>query len=197
MKPLAKIFLIGLACAWGGVIAAWGDPLVVRTMPSYTQNTAYANNILGEGINVWERVTGGTAPYQYTWNFGDGSSQNGSVSDPSYIGLSHTYSASGSKTATLTITDAASATASRTTTIRVILSGEVDISIRENIAIEKGLLYLYQNSVSDASTGGVKWWHDTNSAKRSSLYVLGTTSFVVSGFQENGHFGTNDDSLDI
>jgi hypothetical protein len=197
MKLLSKTFLLGLAFACGGLIAARGDPLVVRTMPSYTQNTAYANNILGEGINVLGRVTGGTAPFQYTWNFGDGSSQSGSVSDPSFIGLSHTYSASGSKTATLTITDAASATASRTTTIRVFLSSEVDITIRENIAIEKGLLYLYQNSVSDTSTDGLKWWHETDSAKRSSLYVLGTTSFAVSAFQENGHFGTNDDSLDI
>ena len=196
MKLSLKTCLLCLGFAWGGVGVAQGDPLVVRTMPSYTQNTAYANNILGEGINVWGRVTGGTAPYQYSWNFGDGSSQSGSVSDPSYIGLNHTYSASGSKTATLTVTDAANTSVSRTTTIRVFLSGEVDISIRENIAIEKGLLYLYQNSTADNGTGGLKWEHE-DSAKRTSYRTVGSTGFAVLAFQENGHLGTNDDALDI
>jgi len=55
---------------------------------------------------------GGTAPYSFRWNFGDGGSS--SAQNPT-----HTYSTSGSYSSTLTVTDAASDTATSTITITV------------------------------------------------------------------------------
>jgi len=57
-------------------------------------------------------ATGGTPPYTYNWNFGDGSSS--SAQNPS-----HTYSTIGNYTANLTVTDSGSANASATVSIAV------------------------------------------------------------------------------
>ena len=60
-------------------------------------------------------VSGGTAPYTYDWNFGDGTA-HGNTQAPS-----HTYNAVGTFTATVTVTDSAPSphTASGSTTITV------------------------------------------------------------------------------
>lgn len=56
-------------------------------------------------VNFTGSASGGTAPYTYAWDFGDGTSST--EQNPP-----HTYSASGSYPVTLTVTDATSATAS-------------------------------------------------------------------------------------
>src|SRR5271157_4151560 len=57
--------------------------------------------------------TGGTAPFAYTWNFGDGTNQTGSLNP------SHTYPNPGSYTATLTVTDANQLTSSSSVVVTV------------------------------------------------------------------------------
>jgi PKD repeat protein len=52
-------------------------------------------------------ATGGTAPYSYSWDFGDGTTAGAA----STAAVSHTYSLPGSFTATLTVTDATSSPA--------------------------------------------------------------------------------------
>ncbi|MGD1148668.1 MAG: PKD domain-containing protein, partial [Thermoanaerobaculaceae bacterium] len=56
-------------------------------------------------VNFTGSAAGGTSPYTYSWNFGDGSAQS-TQQNPT-----HSYSASGSYTVVLKVTDAASATA--------------------------------------------------------------------------------------
>jgi PKD repeat protein len=63
-------------------------------------------------VNFTGGATGGTTPYSYSWSFGDGGSS--STQNPS-----HTYSASGSYTATLSVTDAQNASNSKSLTISV------------------------------------------------------------------------------
>jgi len=57
--------------------------------------------------------SGGTAPFTYTWSFGDGTNQSGSL-DPS-----HTYANPGSYTATVTVTDANQLTSSSSVVVTV------------------------------------------------------------------------------
>jgi len=63
-------------------------------------------------VNFGGSATGGTPPYTYSWDFGDGSSS--ATQNPS-----HTYSAIGNYTATLTVTDSGSANANATVSITV------------------------------------------------------------------------------
>src|SRR5438445_3136620 len=59
----------------------------------------------GQSISFSASAVGGTAPYSYTWNFGDGSTDIGATP-------SHTYSSSGTFDVTVTVTDFNSQTAS-------------------------------------------------------------------------------------
>lgn len=100
--------------------AALGDPLedfwVKRA--SGLSASASANPTTGNAplaLNFTASATGGTAPFTYSWNFGDGSATSG-VQDPS-----HTYTKPGTFTATVKVTDSAtpakSASASVTTMV--------------------------------------------------------------------------------
>ena len=63
--------------------------------------------------------TGGTPPYKYSWNFGDGSATN-SVQNPS-----HTYSKAGTFTATIRVIDSASPAKSVTTKVTITARGTI------------------------------------------------------------------------
>src|SRR5208337_4418698 len=57
--------------------------------------------------------SGGTAPFTYSWNFGDGTVQSGSLNP------SHTYANPGSYTATVTVTDASNLSGSSSVAVTV------------------------------------------------------------------------------
>lgn len=147
----------------------------VLMMPSYTVSETYANTIIGSPLAVWGNVSGGTAPYQYVLDFGDGSTATGTVSDVKYIGQEHTYELAGQKNATLTITDSASQTVQAQAVIRAF--PVVTRTIEINMAIEKGLLWLYQNQNSAGYWGG--------------SYSKGGTGLATLAFEENGHLASN------
>jgi PKD repeat protein len=71
-----------------------------------------SSGTVGTAVTFSANATGGTAPYTFSWTFGDGSSGTGNM-------VSHTYSTKGTYTVTVTVRDAnsASATASKTITI--------------------------------------------------------------------------------
>jgi PKD repeat protein len=86
--------------------AGLGDPLEDFWVQGATPLSAHATGSPSTGnaplaVNFTGSATGGTAPYTYSWNFGDGATST--AQNPS-----HTYSASGTYTATLTVTDGSS-----------------------------------------------------------------------------------------
>ena len=166
--------------------------LKVAVMPSFNQNQTYGNAELGEPIAVWGRAWGGTAPYTYTLDAGDGAgpSASAAVADPKFIGGDVTYASTGTKTMTLTVTDANNDSVSRSAAIRVFLNPDHDVET--NIAIEHGLLYLYKVHV---RSGSQVYWNLVSS--NSAEYQLGTVGFATLAFEENGHKPGNDFEEDI
>jgi len=68
--------------------------------------------MIGQSVSFSATTTGGTAPYTYAWNFGDGGT---STANPS----SHTYSASGAFMVSLKVTDSTSAYFTTSQTLNV------------------------------------------------------------------------------
>ena len=163
--------------------------LSVAMMPSYNQQSTYANAMLSTPIMVWGRTWGGTGPYTYNLNFGDGTTAaSGSVADPTCIGQNHTYASGGSKTVTLVVNDSASHSVTNTAVIKVFSSATHDICV--NMAVEKGLFWIYRNqTTSDTNT---TYW-----AYSSGEYLIAAAGFNVLAMEENGHFMYNDYSADI
>jgi PKD repeat protein len=74
------------------------------------------NNITtnaGSAVAFAGSVFGGTSPYTYSWNFGDGTSESGNL-DPS-----HVYANPGAYSATLTVTDASGYTGNSSAAVTV------------------------------------------------------------------------------
>jgi PKD repeat protein len=69
----------------------------------------------GQAVSFTGSAAGGTPPYTYSWNFGDGGTGSGAT-------VSHTFLADGAYQVTLTVTDAALATAASHTTATITTS---------------------------------------------------------------------------
>ena len=170
------------------VVADFAVPQI-SMMPSYSQNFTYANTVLNVPIMVWGRAWNGVPPYAYTLDYGDGSEPMiGTISDPKFIGQMHAYSTGGSKTAPLSVTDGLGRTVTRQAVIRVSLTPTHDL--RVNMAIEKGLLWIYRHQ-SVVDTSRVNW--PANGGE----YDVAAAGFNVQAMEENGHLMFNDDSADI
>ncbi len=83
-----------------------GEDLICDAGGPYTSES-------GQAIQFSGFASGGTEPYTWAWDFGDGATA--AVQNPT-----HTYTTAGTYTATLTVTDAASDTATDTATVTVI-----------------------------------------------------------------------------
>jgi len=76
-------------------------PSLSETDPNTVKIQLNASSLSGEAplvVNFTSNVNGGTAPYSYSWDFGDGN--NSSEQNPT-----HTYNSTGSFTTVLTVTD--------------------------------------------------------------------------------------------
>nr|HPN39300.1 PKD domain-containing protein [Melioribacteraceae bacterium] len=145
------------------------NPFIVNIMPSYGQSQQYANAIINQNISVWGNIKGGMPPYNYTIDFGDGTNVSGSVTDMHFVGEEHQYTTAGVKTAKLTITDNNGITKSREALIRVFAAPTQQVKV--NIAIEKGLLFLYKSQTPDG------FWYGED-------YVA-VTGMATLAFEEN------------
>jgi PKD repeat protein len=103
--------------------AGLGDPLEDLWIQGTTPLSARATGTPATGnaplnVSFSGSATGGTGPYSFSWNFGDGSATS-TVPSPS-----HTYGSAGTFTANLTVTDGSSpaktATSSVTTTVSAV-----------------------------------------------------------------------------
>ena len=81
-------------------------------------------------------ASGGTEPYAYSWNFGDGQSSTTQ-------NATHTYSTAGTFTATLTVTDSVLATATATEKIDVGVAPSLHANINASLTSGKAPLTVY------------------------------------------------------
>lgn len=101
--------------------AALGDPLEDFWVQGATplSATAAATPKTGNAplnVSFTGSATGGTAPYSYSWNFGDGSAVS-TAQNPT-----HTYNSACTCTATLTVTDSSSPAKTATSSVTVTVS---------------------------------------------------------------------------
>jgi phage baseplate assembly protein gpV len=152
----------------------------------------------GQSIQFTGFATGGTTPYTWAWEFGDGATA--SVQNPT-----HAYTTAGTYTATLTVTDAASGTATDTATVTVIApqpvleigaitggfgikssvknTGEgVATNVVWTIALDGKLVFLGKSS-----TGTIATLAETEQAIKTGFILgFGKTNIVVSATCDEG-----------
>jgi len=149
-------------------------------------NTAYTWPNPDTPLVIWGNVVGGTAPYTYEWDFGDGSPVvSGAVADPRYIAETHGYTTFGPKYATLTVTDNDGLSDADMVRIDVVPR---DWDARVNLAIEKGLRWLYLDNY-----GSIGWqgW------SAEGQYRVGCFGMEVVAFCNRGHRPFKDPDEDI
>ncbi len=158
---------IGLLAPFLQASAAVGP--TVRAMPdgikTSTKHTAYA--WAGKPLEVWGNVTwGDSTSGTAVGDFGDGSpTASGPVTTPQNIAMTHTYAAAGTYYATLTVTDGNGLSSLAQTRIDVLAVPDDQAKI--NLAIEKGLKWLYLNQYADGH-----WYYDYGPTAPTSLSVL-------------------------
>jgi len=155
----------------------------VNVMPGNQPGQVYKMTWPGRSMIVWGNVNGGTAPYAYQWDFGDGTAPvSGAVTNAKYIAVNHTYTTQGPKLAVLTVTDGGAVSDVDTVEIEVApRTSEVEI----NAAIESGLRWLYLQQ----TAGG--YWNESQG------YPTAATATAVLAFENQGHLPTNDINKDI
>jgi len=88
-----------------------------RTVTSLPLSSSFtylpATPVVNTAISFTGAAVGGTAPYMYSWNFGDGGSATG-------LTATHTYTSTGTFTTTLTVVDSASVSAKASQTIAIL-----------------------------------------------------------------------------
>ena len=90
-----------------GIPAMSTVTVTVNSAPTVSAGLPFTVNAGSAAVFSQATVSGGTAPFAYTWSFGDGTAQQSGSLNPS-----HTYPNPGSNTATVTVTDASKLTSS-------------------------------------------------------------------------------------
>lgn len=145
------------------VVQSTGGPLAVfwtATMGSPITKFSFATS-----------VGGGTAPYTFAWDFGDGSTGTGAST-------SHTYSTGGTYTVVVTVTDSAAATASYSNALTVTSNVQATFNYKP---VGDGLTIDFTSAVSGGNGVYVYAWDfgdggTSTDANPSHTYVAGTYS---------------------
>jgi hypothetical protein len=155
-------------------------PLTVLVQPS-GDTFANAYVLTGEARTYFGRVEGGTAPYQYRWEFSDGTDSGlNTVADPRYISYDGmTFITSGPNWARLTVTDSSAPALSYSATIslQVIVAGSDNLLRQKNSAVDRGLRLEYQNE--SVSGTGSSWPGSGGS--------IAATSMALIAMENHGH----------
>jgi len=192
MSNKRSTFLILFAIIMAIAVSSAAQGPRVNVMPDgvfipTVVNTAYAWP--GKELAVWGNAIGGTLPYTYQWNFGDGSPiVSGTITntnDARNIEVAHTYMTMGPKYATLTVTDNNGFTDVDQVRIDVVPNS---IDTRVNLAIEKGLKWLYLHNY-----GSISWEGWTAEGQ----FRAGAFGMEVLAFENREHFPDNDPDDDI
>lgn len=177
------------------LLAATGAPaaLKVNVMPSGVAspvNTWDSRPYTwpGNPLELWGNVSyTGSQVLSYTWTFGAGEgSAGGTVGTRSNIAVTHTYAGTGNYVATLTVTDG---TETDTDTVYIDVVPDSP-AVRTNLAIQRGLKYLYMKRLTWSVNGcSTYYWDDTR--------WTGDTGLAVLAFEDHGHREMNDHDKDI
>ncbi len=195
-KSLRLILLTALLVTFS--LVAGGNAfatLKVNVMPSGTNSQANVWDSKGpytwpgNSLELWGNVSyDGALPLTYTWNFGagEGAPASGTVTNRGNIAVTHTYANQGSFVATLTVTDG---TQTDTDTVFIDVVPQT-LAVRKNLAIQKGLKYLYLNRSTTTVNGcpGNSW---------SNVEGTGGTGLALMAFMNHGHLEINDPDADI
>lgn len=148
----------------------------------------------GNVLELWGNVSyDGAGALTYIWDFGAGEgSAGGAVTNRTNIAVTHTYAGTGSFVATLTVTDGIE---SDTDTVFIDVVPKT-LFVEANLAIQKGLKYLYLNKTnttySTPAPGSVaypvNYWNTNNTAG---------TGLALMAFMNHGHLEANDPTGDI
>src|SRR5713101_1028016 len=97
---------------------------VHQSNPSLTAsfNFSPSSPSVGQAVTFTATVSGGTSPYTFNWNFGDGATGTGNPT-------THSYSTSGTFNAQLTVQDSASATTTVSNSVSVTQPASPDFGI--------------------------------------------------------------------
>ncbi|MFH2091675.1 MAG: PKD domain-containing protein [Pseudomonadota bacterium] len=141
----------------------------------------------GNTLELWGNVSyDGSGTLTYVWDFGAGQGTvAGTVTNRNNISASHAYLSTGSFVATLTVTDG---TESDTDTVFIDVVTKTQ-SVEKNLAIQKGLKYLYTSKGSTTVNGCTGYYWNTNPTAGTGLALM--------AFMNHGHLEINDPDGDI
>ena len=192
--------MAGMAFALLMTMAQQALALNVAIMPSNSQNPAWGLAQQNASIQLWGRAWNISGSIDSaTIDPGDGTGPLSVGTNGDFLALTHTYASFGVKTVTITVSDTSGASESQTAKIKVLATPTAEE--RVNMAIEKGLLYLYKTafkwddnhvfwySADSASTiQNINNATAVNNATYISNYVgQGVTGSCLLAFEENGH----------
>lgn len=172
---LRAIIVMCMLCLMTTTAFAAAGPSV-NVMPSGdTDQSAYTwagNTLVVFGNVKWGDSASGT----YTWNFGDGSAVvSGTVTNAKYIALNHTYANANIYEARLTVTDGNSLSDSAVVRIKVLPASTKSAQI--NLAIERGLRWLYLSQRSDGGIWDANYYSSAGAE----------TAAAVNAFENRNH----------
>jgi PKD repeat protein len=186
LRFVVALALLTVASSGVGKAAA-GDVVLMPNRDALT----------GTAVVVWGNTAAGHAGQPYTINFGDASANAvGTVTDPSYVAVTHTYASPGIYTVTMTV-----AGDSDTATVRAHALGSLSLenqrNVRINMAIEDGLRHLYFSQDNRAANYTSQFTSWTASSGYGEPYYLSYSSLVVLALENHGHTVLDDATQDI
>jgi PKD repeat protein len=137
---------------WGEFMYDWAY-LTITVVPPGAPLSANADGgdlggyetIVNEEIQFYGIAAGGTQPYTYYWDLGDGTTND--IQNPTHI-----YETAGTYTATLTVTDSVGAIATDTAEVLVHEIGELVV----NIIVDKNTITNLETLFTATVTGGIE-----------------------------------------